>query len=142
MSIRSTVTALLVAVLVPGCAWFNGDDGGESAGPSFFVSIKNSGQHEVKVKLEVIDSGLLEHSEAFTVAGGKTEERDVEYKVNGTKMVRVGYTLDANGTAASGTQENSFDPSQCAGTYRVTFEVRADDRLTLVGNHGECDVGA
>ena len=142
MQMRRTFIALLLAALLPGCAWFGGDGDEAQGGQTFAVAIKNSGEHEVQVKLEVLEDGLLLHEDAFPVPAGETVDRDVGYDRNGTKQVRVTYSVDAGGRAASGTQENSFDPGTCDGTYRVTFEVRPDEQLTLVGNHGVCDVEA
>ena len=140
MQMRRSFIALLMAALLPGCAWFGGDGDESDGGRSFAVSVKNSGQHEVDVKLEVLDNGLLLHEDAFAVPAGQTVDRDVAFDQNGTKQVRVTYAVDAGGRAASGTQENSFDPATCDGTYRIAFEVRPDQQLTLVGNHGVCDV--
>lgn len=143
MQLRRTFIALLLATALPGCAWFGGDDGDEAGGGrSFSVAIKNSGSTDVQVKLEVLEGSLLLHEDSFDVPGGQTVERDVTYDANGTKQVRVTYSVSSDGRAASGTQENTFDPSTCAGTYRLEFEVRPDEELTLVGNHGRCDVDA
>lgn len=140
MQMRRTFIALLLAALLPGCAWFGGDGDESGGGQTFSVSVKNSGQHEVEVKLEVLEGELLLHEDAFAVPAGDTVERDLAYDQNGTKRVRVTYQVDANGHAASGSQENAFDPAACDGTYRIAFEVQPEEQLTLVGNHGVCDV--
>ena len=143
MSLSRLLPALLAAALLPGCAWFGGDDDdSQSTGNTFVVTLKNSGQRDVDVKLEVLEDGAPLHQDAFVAEAGKTVERELAWGVNGTKVVRLTYTMDAGGRAASGTQENSFDPSTCPGTYRVAFEVSPDEELTMVGNHGVCDTRA
>lgn len=143
MQLRRTFIALLLATALPGCAWFGGG-GGEEAGEgrSFLVAIKNSGSTGVTVELDVLEGNLVLHEDSFEVPAGETVERSVAYDANGTKQVRVTYSVSSGGRASSGTQENTFDPSTCAGTYRLEFEVRPDEQLTLVGNHGRCDVDA
>ena len=142
MQLRRTFIALLLATALPGCAWFGGDGEEAGGGRSFSVAIKNSGSSDVKVELDVLEGSLVLHEDSFNVPAGETVTRDVAYDANGTKQVRVAYSVSSGGRAASGTQENTFDPSTCAGTYRLEFEVRPDEELTLVGNHGRCDVGA
>lgn len=143
MSFRRLLPALLAAALLPGCAWFGGDDANDSESTSdktFVVVVKNTGQREVDVTLEVLEDGAPLHEDAFAAGAGETVERELAWGANGTKTVRLSYSMDANGRAATGTQESTFDPSTCQGTYRLTFEVSPDEELTLVGNHGECDV--
>lgn len=139
---KRTLLPLLVTVLLPGCAWFGGDDRQEATGPHVVVVIANVGNHTVNTTLQMLTGGAVVHTEWFDIEPGDTVERVVEYEDNETKTLRLTYAFDADGRAASGTQEMAIEPETCQGAYRLTFEVSPADELTFAGGHGECELDA
>jgi len=141
---RRTFLALLLASLLPGCAWFGGGGDAEaSAGPQFHVTVENQSGSDLRVRLEVTEDGFMLHEASFDLKAGATEERSFGYERNGTKVVRLSYAMDAEGRGATGKLESAFDPGDCQGEYRVAFQVRSDEEARLVaGSNGRCDVEA
>lgn len=126
---RRALLLLAVASLLAGCT-FGGsaqesDEGGDyDGGPGIAFVVKNEGEDPIRVELSAIDfRGRTVAEGNATIGPGETLVHKYGLGANGAYTARVFYNWDAQGQAAAGTNEQSFNLGECPELTRIEWRL-------------------
>lgn len=130
---------LILAALLPGCAFLGGDDAPQESapdpdpygaldGPHAILAAENVGPNEAMVTFRVVDaSGVATFSGNLTLPPQGSVERPIPIGDGGPQRVSIFYSWSYEGSAASGTQDPTLDPANCGGDaprIQLTIDTR------------------